>query len=213
MTTEFSNPTGAWGSPFNRSCPGQELSTGGPRVDAPSSEGVLVLSAVSAAPSVAACRRRGRGSAPGRGRQRALEEKLAQPGGRPLPAAPDAQAVGLRRGGRAEQLVAEILIGPGIVVIAREDGPIFRVELVDAGVPLPGVGDDRRPRLDVRGDEGVQRGTGGICEDRHPAAAVSPGLLQLDCHADQGLLALGPPAAQPRLIPADVGLIHLDRAV
>ena len=52
----------------------------------------------------------------------------------------------------------------------------------------------------------------GVGQDLHPAAAVPSWLPDLDGHADQQLLALGPASAQPRLLAADEGLIHLDRA-
>ena len=64
----------------------------------------------------------------------------------------------------------------------------------------------------VPGDEGMQRGGGGIVGDHHPAAAVPSRFPDLDRHADQGLPASGAPAPQPRLLAADEGLVHLGRA-
>ena len=68
------------------------------------------------------------------------------------------------------------------------------------------------PRLDVPGDERVQRGGGPVAQDRHPAPAVPTRLPDLYGHAHQGFLTLGPPAGQPRLLTADVGFVHLDCA-
>jgi len=42
--------------------------------------------------------------------------------------------------------------------------------LLDAAIALPAVGDHPRARLDVRGNERVQRGGGRIGQDLHPAA-------------------------------------------
>ena len=81
-------------------------------------------------------------------------------------------------------------------------------ELVGPGVTLPAVGDDCRPWLDVLGDEGVQRGSGPVAQDRHPAPAVPARLDDFNGHADQGFLALRPAAGQSRFLATDVGLIH-----
>ena len=62
------------------------------------------------------------------------------------------------------------------------------------------------------GDERVQRGGGRVGEDRHPAAPEPLGLVDLNCHSYQRLLALGPSAAQPGLLAADERLVDLDRA-
>src|SRR6266568_1229585 len=106
-----------------------------------------------------------------------------------------------------QQLAGTVAAGPG--------GPLAAalVDVAEPGKPVvthPGVGDHPRTVLDVPGDEGVQQGGGAIAQDRHPGPAVSPRFLDLDSDADQGLLALGPPAAQPWFLPADVGLVYLD---
>ena len=46
--------------------------------------------------------------------------------------------------------------------------------------------------------------------DLHPAAPVPSWLPDLDGDANQDFLAFCPPSAQPRLLPADEGLVHLD---
>lgn len=122
------------------------------------------------------------------------------------------QQPSLRQGGNAvdagQQLAGVVPAGASGPLAARLVGV---AEVVDAAVAPPPVGDDVRPRLDVRGDEGVQRGGGAIAQDRHPGPAVSSRLLDLDCHADQGFLAFGSPAPQPRLLAPDVGFVHLYR--
>ena len=67
-------------------------------------------------------------------------------------------------------------------------------------------------RLDVGGDERVQRGGGGVGQDRQPATAEPLGLFDLDGHTDQGLLAFRSPTPQPRLLAADERLVDLHRA-
>ncbi len=64
-------------------------------------------------------------------------------------------------------------------------------------------------RLDVLGDEGVQRGGRPIGQDRHPGSPEPARLLNLNGHAYQRLLALGSSAAQSWLLAADVRLVHL----
>ena len=108
-----------------------------------------------------------------------------------------------------QQLAGVLPAGAGGPLAAPDMGI---TEPGDPVVAHPAVGDHRRARLDVAGEEGVQRAGRGVGQDLHPAAPVPPRLPDLDGHADQGLLALGPPAAQPRLLAADEGLIHLDRA-
>jgi hypothetical protein len=86
---------------------------------------------------------------------------------------------------------------PGILP-AGSSGPLAArfvcvAEHVDAAVALPAVGDDPRTRLDLPGDERVQRGGGAIAQGRHPGPAVSSRFLDLHSDASQGLLALGPP--------------------
>ena len=51
----------------------------------------------------------------------------------------------------------------------------------------------------------------GVGQDRHPDPSVPAGLVDLDRHADQGFLALGPPAPQSWLLAADEGLVDLHR--
>ena len=65
----------------------------------------------------------------------------------------------------------------------------------DPVIAHPGVGDHRRARLDVAGEEGMQRAGRGIRQDVHPAAPVPSWLPDLDGDADQDLLAFGPASA------------------
>jgi hypothetical protein len=58
----------------------------------------------------------------------------------------------------------------------------------------------------------MQRLRGPVGQDRHPCPAVPPRLLELNCDAHKGFLALGSPTAQSWLLTADVGLIDLYRA-
>ena len=69
-------------------------------------------------------------------------------------------------------------------------------QLVDAAVAGPAIGDDPRPRLDVRSDKGVERVSRTVTKKRHPAAPIPSRLLPLDSHAHQYFLAPGPSAAQ-----------------
>jgi hypothetical protein len=106
---------------------------------------------------------------------------------------------------------------PAGVLPAGAGGPLAAsfvevAELADSGITLPAVGDDCGPRFNVAGDERVQRGGGPVGDDRHPAPAIPARFLDLDGHADQGFLALSPPARQLRLLTADVGLVHLHGA-
>jgi len=69
-----------------------------------------------------------------------------------------------------------------------------------AGQPVvahPGIGDDGGARLDVTGDEGMQRGGGPVSQQRHAAPARSPSLCDLHRDACQDLLAPGPPPRSP----------------
>jgi hypothetical protein len=85
-------------------------------------------------------------------------------------------------------------------------------EPLDPAVALPSVGDDLGARLDVIGDEGVPGGGGRIRQRGHTYAADPFGFAHLNRDAGQHLLALGAPAAQPRLLTADEGLIDLHDA-
>ena len=82
-------------------------------------------------------------------------------------------------------------------------------DLLEPAVARPAVGDHRRARLNVICHEGVQRGGRRIGQRQHPAPADA--FRRLDLHGDAGqhLLAPGSTAGQPRLLTADVGLIHL----
>src|ERR1019366_2760702 len=96
-----------------------------------------------------------------------------------------AQQPALGQGGHAvhsgQQLAGVVPAGASRPLAA----PVVGVaEPVDAAVALPGVGDHRRARLDVPGDEGVQRRGGSIGQDLHPAAPVPSWLPDLDGHAD-----------------------------
>ena len=107
-----------------------------------------------------------------------------------------------------QQLARVVAAGAGRALAA----PL--VDIAEPGQPVvahPGAGDHPRARLDMAGHERVQRGRGRVGQDGHPAPADSPRLLYLRRDADQGFLAPGPPAAQPRLLAADVGLVHLHR--
>jgi len=110
---------------------------------------------------------------------------------------------------RGEQRAGVLSAGAGGPLAA----PVVDVaERVQPAVALPGIGDYRGSRLDVVGDEGMRRVRGRIGQRRHPAPADPLRLADLDSDAGQDLLAPGAPAAQPRLLPADIGLIHLHRA-
>ena len=62
--------------------------------------------------------------------------------------------------------------------------PVVNVaELLHSDVAHPPVGDDSRPRFHVVGHEGVERGTRGIGDRGHAAAAHAPGFVDLDCDA------------------------------
>ena len=107
---------------------------------------------------------------------------------------------------RGQQLARVLTAGAGRALAA----PL--VDIAEPGQPViahPGVGDDRRARLNMAGDERVQRGRRPVRQQRHPAPADP--LRPFDLHRDAGqdLLAPGPAAAQPRLLPADIGLVHL----
>ena len=80
----------------------------------------------------------------------------------------------------------------------------------DRRVGAPAVGDHRAAGLDILADELGERDRGGISQRGHPAPAGPPWRRDLNGDAGEHLLAVLPAAAQPRLLPADVGLIHLD---
>ena len=82
-------------------------------------------------------------------------------------------------------------------------------ELLQPVVTLPAVGEDRRARLNVICHERVQRRGRRISQRQHAAAAKPFRLPNLHRDAGQHLLAPGPATCQPRLLTADVGLIHL----
>ena len=72
--------------------------------------------------------------------------------------------------------------------------------VAEPGQPVvahPGIGDDLRARLDVVGDEGMQRGGGPVSQQRHAAPADPFRLGDLHRDAGQDLLALRPAAPQP----------------
>jgi len=80
-----------------------------------------------------------------------------------------------------------------------------------AVIAHPGVGDHGAARLDGAGDKRVQRLGRGIGQHLHPAPPDPLGRAHLDRDAGEHLLAPGPPAAQPRLVPADERLVRLHR--
>ena len=69
-----------------------------------------------------------------------------------------------------------------------------------------------RARRDAAGHEGMQRGSGRVVQDRHPAPADSPRLPHLDRDTGEYFLAPGPAAAQPGLLASDERLIDLHHA-
>jgi hypothetical protein len=100
------------------------------------------------------------------------------------------------------------------VVPAGAGGPLAApfVHVAEPGqavVAHPGVGDDRGARLDRAGHERVQRSGRAVGQHRHPAPADPLRLVDLHRDAGEHLLAAGPAAAQPRLVPADERLVHL----
>ena len=108
-----------------------------------------------------------------------------------------------------QQAVRVIPSGAGRFLV---DGPVLISLAADGPVSGPAVSDDRRPWLDVLGDERAQRVTAGVIERRHPAAADALRLANLHGDPGEDLLAALPPAPQTGLLAADVGLIDLDRA-
>src|SRR6266511_5924189 len=222
----------ARGSPFNRRSPGQPFSTGGSLEGAPSSAGALALAAAWEALPGAGGRRRCRGNAPDRGPRRARA-----PGRTPSRGCGSAGVEAeheLVQVARQVRVVHRSLMGaeqpplgqrgdpvhPGqhlVGILAAGTGRPLAAPVVDVAEPLqpavarPPVGDDHRARLYVIGDEGVQRGTRGVGERRHPAPAEPLRLPDLHGDAGQDLLPPGPAAPQSRLLTADVGLVHLHR--
>ena len=71
-----------------------------------------------------------------------------------------------------QQAVRVIPSGAGRFLV---DGPVLISLAADGPVSGPAVSDDRRPWLDVLGDERAQRVTAGVIERRHPAAADALG--------------------------------------
>ena len=107
-----------------------------------------------------------------------------------------------------QQLTGILAAGAGSTLAA----PLVHIaQAVQPVVAHPGVGDHGAARLDGAGDERAQRFSRGISQHRHPAAADP--LRRGHFHRDGGeyLLAFGPAAAQPRLLPADERLVHLHR--
>lgn len=84
-------------------------------------------------------------------------------------------------------------------------------ELADAQIPVPAVGDHMRPGLDIVEKEPLQRGCRRISQRLHPHPPETVAAL-LDSNADEDLLPLGAATRKPRLLPADVGLVHLHQA-
>src|SRR5262249_16402734 len=75
------------------------------------------------------------------------------------------------------------------------------VDVAEPGQPVvahPGIGDDGRPRLDMAGDERVQRGGGPISQQRHAAPADPLRLLDFYRDGGEDLLARRPAAPLPR---------------
>ena len=81
-------------------------------------------------------------------------------------------------------------------------------ELLQSAIALPAVGYDRRARFDVIRYEPVQRGPRCIRDRCDPTPAHPFRLPDFDRYAGQYLLTLGPAAAQPWLLTADVSLIY-----
>jgi len=98
---------------------------------------------------------------------------------------------------------------PGSALAARE---VDVAEFFKSAVALPTVGDHLRSRLHEICHEGVQRCRRCIGERSHPAAAEPSWFQNFHSDAGQDFLPLGAPARQPRLLPADVGLIHLHQS-
>ena len=149
-----------WGSPSNRSRPGQRFSTDGSLRGDPGSVGTQ-------------------------------QPPLGQRG--------DPVNRGQQHAGVLPAVLGGALAAPVVDV----------AEPLQPAVALPAVGDDSRARFDVIGDEQVQRGSRCVGERCHSTPAEPCRLPDLHRDAGQDLLAPGPAAAQPRLLTADVGLIHL----
>src|SRR5271157_5486855 len=81
--------------------------------------------------------------------------------------------------------------------------------LLQPTVTLPGIGDDRCPRLDVIQHEGVKRFCGGIRHGRHSTAPESLRLQDLDRDTRQDLLPFGTASRKSRFLASDVGFVHL----
>ena len=96
-----------------------------------------------------------------------------------------------------QQLAGILAAGPGGPLAA----PLVGIaEAIQPAVALPGVRDDPRARPDVTGDEGMQRSSRRVSQDRHPAPADPLRLPHPGRDAGEHLLAPGPAAAQARLL-------------
>jgi hypothetical protein len=82
---------------------------------------------------------------------------------------------------------------------------------IDGRVALPGVREHNGTGLDVGLDEAVQRPSADIGNASQPDPA-GPAASTLNGDRYQHFLALGPPAAKPWLLAADVGLVNFDVA-
>src|SRR3974390_3894895 len=104
----------------------------------------------------------------------------------------------------------QVVVADGVVA-AGAGGPLAAplVDIAEPGQPVvahPRGGDDRHAGPDGPGDERVQRGGGPVGQHRHPAPADPSRLPDLYRDAGEHLLARGPAAAQPWLVPPDVAL-------
>src|SRR5208337_4027812 len=80
--------------------------------------------------------------------------------------------------------------------------------LLQPPVTLPGIGDDRCPRLDVIQHEGVKRFCGGIRHGRHSTAPKSLWFHDFDCDTRQDLLPFGTASRKSRFFASDIGFVH-----
>lgn len=85
-------------------------------------------------------------------------------------------------------------------------------ESCDAVIARPPIGDERRSLFGVIRHERHERIWRSVVEHTHAAPSKTILLPQLDCHADQDLLALLATTAKTRLVAAEIGLVDLDGA-
>ncbi|MGF6413377.1 hypothetical protein OKW37_005112 [Paraburkholderia sp. MM5482-R2] len=100
------------------------------------------------------------------------------------------------------------------VLAPRRRGPLATAVmdvtiLLQPPVTLPGIGDDRRPGLDVIQHEGAKRFRGGIRHGRHSTAPESLRLHDLDRDTRQDLLPFGTASRKSGFFASDVGFVHL----